>query len=149
MTSAAQTAIATCNDLVARYNADPASVSKADLIAARTVVWQAEDAAETEAERIACRDAGAAVSDALEAAYAAREAATVAPVTVATPDRATEILVTLVDLSARRDAARARWFAADAKSPTFAADFDGAQSEMDALSAQIAPLMEELATTFP
>jgi hypothetical protein len=148
MTSAAQTAIATCNDLVARYNADPASVSKADLIAARTVVWQAEDAAETEAERIACRDAGAAVSDALEAAYMARQTAD-APVTVATPDRATEILVTLVDLSARRDAARARWFAADAKSPTFAADFDGAQSEMDALSAQIAPLMEELATTFP
>jgi hypothetical protein len=142
MTSAAL-AITVCTDLLARPDA-----SIADMIAARTVVWRAEDAAETEAERIACRDAGAAVSDALEAAYMARQTAD-APVTVATPDRATEILVTLVDLSARRDAARARWFAADAKSPTFAADFDGAQSEMDALSAQIAPLMEELATTFP
>jgi hypothetical protein len=146
MTSAATLAITACTDILARPDA-----SVADLIRARTAVWAAADDAEIEgdkAERDVCNNAGAAVSDALEAAYMARQTAD-APVTVATPDRATEILVTLVDLSARRDAARARWFAADAKSPTFAADFDGAQSEMDALSAQIAPLMEELATTFP
>ena len=73
MTSAATLAITACTDLIARPDA-----SNADLIAARTVVWRAEDAAETEAERLACRAAGAAVSEALEAAYTAREVATVA-----------------------------------------------------------------------
>jgi hypothetical protein len=147
-TSPASEAIATCNALVARRQANPADVSDAELIAARTVVWKCEDAAETEAERIACRDAGAAVSEALEAAYVAREAATVAPVVTATPDRANEILATLIDLSGRRDAARAGWFAADVKSATFAADRDAAQAEMDSLSAEIAPLMEELQVIF-
>lgn len=65
--------------------------------------------------------------------------------TSAASDRANEILATLTGLSAQRDAAHARWSAADVKSATFAADFDAAQAEMDRLSAEIAPLMAELA----
>jgi hypothetical protein len=143
MTSFATLAITACNELVARRLANPSDVSDAELIAARTVVWRAEDAAETEAERLACRAAGAAVSEALEAAYVAREAAT-APV-VAPVSRFSEVKATLTALFQEHKDVTARWLGTAADPVAFRA----CQQELSAIAARITPLMDELTALVP